>query len=197
MRNWYLLQGPQSAIEPVTTAQAKTHLRVTTSDQDTYIDTLIVSAREAVENFLDRSLVQRVIRLDLPCFEDRMFLPRGRASAIQNIKYIDTNGTLQTLAASNYTLQNPTHGASYVLRGYNVVWPTLRGVSDAVQITYTAGYEPLNSPIDYRGSIPQAIRNALLKLVQAEYDTFERREDREALKADAYSDLWPYKLASF
>ena len=47
--------GP--AVEPLTVAEAKLHLRVDISDDDTYIGTLITAAREWVENYLDRTLI--------------------------------------------------------------------------------------------------------------------------------------------
>ena len=43
------------AVEPVTVAEAKAHLRVDISDDDTYIGTLITAAREWCEEYLDRS----------------------------------------------------------------------------------------------------------------------------------------------
>ncbi len=45
------------ATEPVTTAEAKTHLRVDTSDDDTLIGTLITVARRRVENDSRHQLV--------------------------------------------------------------------------------------------------------------------------------------------
>ena len=47
------------AVEPVSLAEAKMHMRVTHSDDDTYISTLINSTRSTVEQFCGLALIQQ------------------------------------------------------------------------------------------------------------------------------------------
>lgn len=192
--NLTVTTGP--TVEPITVAEAKDHLRVSVSTQDTMIGTYVQAAREWVESFLGRSLVKQTIRLDLPCFSDRMYLPRGQVRSVTTVKYVATDGTLTTLATSTYATHIANEGGSYVDLAYNANWPTTRTQADAVQITYIAGYAPLGSPEDLRGNVPQSIKIALKMIVQSMYDDL-RAEDRAALLRDAKNLLWPYRLLSF
>ena len=44
------------SVEPVTTAEMKTHLRVTQSNDDTYIDSLVVAARQQAEKGIVKNI---------------------------------------------------------------------------------------------------------------------------------------------
>jgi uncharacterized phiE125 gp8 family phage protein len=183
------------SVEPITVAEAKDHLRVSVSTQDTYIGALVTAARNWAEAFLGRAIVSQTLRLDLPCFEDRMYLPRS-ATAVSHVKYLAQDGTLTTLGTSVYSTEVGTEGGAYVHLAYNQTWPTARYVNNAVQITYTAGYPALGSPQDYRANVPEAIKLALKMHVQAHYDDM-RTEDRVALLDAVKNILWPYRLLSF
>ena len=78
------------ATEPITTAEAKSHLRVTIPDDDTLIDGLITAAREHVEFFCGRSFAQHTYRVDIADFHDEMVLPYQPVQSITNIKYYNT-----------------------------------------------------------------------------------------------------------
>lgn len=45
--------------EPITLSEAKAHLRITYSDEDSYIETLITAARQYAENYQNRVYVER------------------------------------------------------------------------------------------------------------------------------------------
>lgn len=183
-------------LEPITVAEAKSHLRVTGSTLDADIAVMIQSAREFVEQFTARAIVTQTRRLDLPCFDERTYLPGGRVQSVSHVKYIDTAGTLQTLGTSSYALFSTSKGASYIDRAFGATWPTTRAVANAVQITYVAGFPGTGSPADLRGGVPASIKQAIKKLVQAEYDDL-KAEDREALVKSAKVLLWPHRLLSF
>jgi uncharacterized phiE125 gp8 family phage protein len=88
------------AIEPVTLAEAKAHLRLDTESDDGYVPALITAARERVELFLRRALITQVFECtvdDFPAHDRAIDLPRPPLQSVEWIKYPDTAAVLQTL----------------------------------------------------------------------------------------------------
>ena len=90
--------------EALNRTEVKDHLREDGTDQDTLIDALIVAAREAAEGFTNRALINRTWDLRLDGFLEEIRLPRPPLMAVDSIKYVDTNGDTQTLATTEYTV---------------------------------------------------------------------------------------------
>lgn len=157
---------------PVTRTEAKSHLRVDISDDDTLIDGLIAAATQYVENFTGRALVERTLRADLPYFCDSICLPHRPIIAISSVKYYDTASpsVLQTLSSSVYSLSQ-----GVVRRNYGASWESTYPRADAVQIQYTAGYLSTASPKDVDAPVPRALKQALLLVVG---DLYENREGK-------------------
>ena len=156
--------------EPVTTAYAKTHLRVDISDDDTLIANLVTAARLYCERYLRLSLVQHTWRADLNGFYDSVTLPYGPVQSITHVKYYDTSSpsALTTLSSNVYRLHNDT-----VTRAYGESWESTYTRPDAVQITYLSGWKDTSSPQGFGESVPQAVKSAILMLVG---DLYENRE---------------------
>ena len=160
------------AVEPVTLAEAKAHLRVDASEDDTYIGTLIKAAREWVEQYLDRTLVhtQWVVRFDRFPYNgtDDLELPRppivasGTATTVTLTYTMETGGTA-TLSTAEYRVdRNSTPGAVKTI--YSGTWPSHLEDDNSVTVTYWAGYGPAGS------DVPAAIRHAMLMLIGHWYD---------------------------
>jgi uncharacterized phiE125 gp8 family phage protein len=67
------------AVEPVTLAEAKAHLRLDTAVDDAYVSALITASRERVELFLRRALITQVFEFavdDFPAYDRAIDLPR-------------------------------------------------------------------------------------------------------------------------
>lgn len=159
------------AAEPLTRAEAKLHLRVDVTDDDALIDALIQAAREWVENYCRRSLVQRTLELRLDGFPAEILLPRGPVISLTSVKYTDQGGTLQTVSASLY--QADLYGVVPRLTPvFGALWPIpALGTLNAVLIEYEAGYAPSSaSPTDYADSVPAAIKAAMKLLLGVWYD---------------------------
>ena len=160
------------AVEPVTVAEAKAHLRVDVSDDDTYIGTLITAAREWCEQYLDRTLVntQWVMRFDSfpPDGTQDIELPRppmslaGTTTAVSLTFTSETGGTQAYSTASFRVDRNSTPGAVKTL--YGQTWPPHLMDDNAVSVTWWAGYGNAGS------SVPAAIRHAILMLVGILYE---------------------------
>lgn len=174
MNDWYERNGygltltSAAATEPLTTAQAKTHLRVDTSDEDTYIDTLIAAARAHVENWIGRRLVTQTWDLkrdEFPVGSREIAIPYGPVQSITSIYYINTGGTSTLLAAADYVLDT----ASLVARvypAYSLIWPATRDQRLAVTIKYVAGYGTA-------ASVPANILHAMKLLIGHWYENRE------------------------
>lgn len=181
------------AVEPVTLSEAKAHLRVDTSDDDTYIGTLITSAREWVEQYLDRSLVntQWIMRFDR--FPDSgiepVELPRppmvtsGTATAV-TVTFTQEAGPTSTYSTAEYRVDRlATPGT--ILPIYGSTWTPHRQDDNAISVTWWAGYGATGS------SVPAAIRHAMLMLIGHWYENRQAAVSTGAVPQDV-----PYGVAS-
>ena len=161
--------GP--AVEPLTVAEAKLHLRVDISDDDTYIGTLITAAREWVENYLDRTLIttQLILRAaEFPTEELELARPpmvaSGTATAVV-ITYTLADTTTATLSTALYRVDR-TSTPGNVAPIINGTWPSdVIEDANAVAVTYWAGYGPTSA------SVPATIRHAMLMLIGHWYES--------------------------
>lgn len=161
-----LVLSAAPASEPVTTAEAKSHLRVDDSDSDTLIDTYVAAARAAVEAFTKRALFTQtwVYRIDY-AFPTQIRLPIGPVQSISSIVYVADDGTSTTLATSDY--RTALNGETGVIEpAWGKTWPSARTVLDAIAVTFIAGESDT-------ANIPKAIRHALLMLVAHYYENRE------------------------
>ena len=178
MRYGLTVSTPPNA-EPVSTAEAKTHLRVDGTDEDTYIDKLIAVARRHVEHVTRRALITQSVQMTLDHFpgvahgildlrmhperltgtgEDWVIrLPRGPVQSVTSITYTDDAGAEQTLAPSKYIL-DAAHQPARITPAYTEVWPTTRPIPAAVTVEFVAGY---GNPAD----VPDDLKHAVLVLV--------------------------------
>lgn len=167
--------------EPVTLVEAKAHLRVRHSEEDTYITSLIKAATRHIEKVLDIALITQTFRYTLDAFEDEIELPRGPVASITSVKYLDVDGVEQTVLASEY-VTDLTGQRARVMIGPTYEWPdTLEGLG-VVRIQYVAGsatlpdaYQDLKWSILLiiahfyfnRGDGDAALPPALLQLIQS------------------------------
>lgn len=160
--------------EPLTLAEAKLHLRVETAvtDDDALITALIKAARQQAENRLQRTLISSGWTLALDDFAAAIRLPMPRATAITSVKYIDANGVQQTIASTDYSLDNASEIANWLLPAYGLDWPAARAQANAVEIVYSAGWADA-------AAVPQELKQWLLLAVGAWYGQREALAERQ------------------
>jgi uncharacterized phiE125 gp8 family phage protein len=158
------------AVEPVSLAEAKSHLRVDTTDDDTYISTLIKAAREWVEEYLDRSLVYTQWQVKADQWPVEFEMPRppvataGTHTAV-TLTYESIDGTTKTVPSNEYRVDRDS--VPGVVRNiYNGTWPSdALFDANAVTLTFWAGYGPDAT------NIPQVAKHACLFLIAHWYET--------------------------
>jgi uncharacterized phiE125 gp8 family phage protein len=167
------------AVEPLTLAEAKAHLRVDTTDDDALIAALLTASRSFCEEWTGRAFVTQTWELVLDEFSsdlnaDEIEIPRPPLQSVSSIKYDDSNGIEQTLATDQYDVDAVSQPGWVV--PITTGWPFVvwQGIN-AVRIRYVAGYAPgTNSPANSTDNIPGAIKAAIRLYLGQLYD---QRED--------------------
>src|SRR5262245_51885551 len=100
-----LISGP--TVEPITLTEAKAHLRVDHTADDTLIAMYIAAARTDCEEWTARAFVAQTWELVLDEFpDDEILLPRPPLQSVESIKYDDADGLEQTLATTEYAVDD-------------------------------------------------------------------------------------------
>jgi uncharacterized phiE125 gp8 family phage protein len=206
-----LTQAP--AEEPVSLDEAKLHLRVTDSSEDSLIQMLIVAARVHAENVCRRVFVTQTLDLFLDAFPfytyygvipgyvpvdqlpsawmtmrnyavrfrgSRIDLPFPRLQSVDAVKYVDPNGVQQTLDPTLYAVDNVSEPGVLTPKT-GTYWPDTLNTTNAVQISFTAGYGDASD-------VPAGIKSWILLRVATLY---ENREEVAILNRGQVHDL-PY-----
>jgi len=166
MYEWAITQSTAPAAEPILNAEARLHARIEEDEDDALVDNLITVARQFVEYETGRQLITATWKLYLNDFPREIVLPRPPLGAVSTIKYLDTDGTLTTLATTVYQKSTADEPARIRL-AYNQSWPSIRVIKDSIVVEYTAGYGTAGS------SVPAAIRQAMLLYVSHLYENRE------------------------
>jgi uncharacterized phiE125 gp8 family phage protein len=189
----------QPASEPITTAQAKAHLRVDFSDEDTLIDLYITAARQFCEHYTNRVFITQTWRQNEDCFSYPIKLKVNPVVSLTSLKYYDTNDAQQTLTDTSANFQkdfNSDEAAIY--EGTTNDFPSLSSnVINPIEIITVCGYGAASD-------VPEQIKQAIKIMVSHFYENREMVNVPIASMATAtpiptavYTLLNPYRIKHF
>ena len=181
-------------VEPVTLAEAKRHLKefdgVTSRDDD--IEGLIVNAREWVEDFTGRALIDQEWRLTISASDRRdgdltvwkpksgyvcgdyqwrrvgeIMLRKSPAMVITRFVTVDDDGVETTVDSDTYALREAGTKWPRVVALTGATWPS----AAEIRIEFRAGYlEETSITQDMIDAVPQRFKQAIRLHVEAHYD---------------------------
>lgn len=178
------------ALEPVTLAEVKTHLRVEHDLENALIESLITAARNFVENFTRRALIEQSWKLTLdqfPCWE--IYLPKPPLISITKIEYLNSLGIADSLTETIDFLVDKESEPARVTPFYLGTWPIAYQQINAVSITFKCGYGALAA------AVPTAIKQSMLLLIGHWYNNREQTApiNLSQIPLGAEYLLWPYR----
>jgi len=92
----------QPATEIFTLQEVKDYLKVDDSTEDTLITTLLQSARQAAERYLNQALITQTITEKLDYLRlSTIYLSVSPVISVTSFQYADSQNTLQTFSANN------------------------------------------------------------------------------------------------
>lgn len=165
---------PNSTL-PITRDEAKLHLKVDTTADDSLIDGLRAAAKNAAENHLNRYLYNTTITEYFDCFpssasnnpDAHLFLGVGGVSSVTSIQYQDTDDATQTFLSDDWVLDNSVSPARIALAN-GKTWPSTLNEIKAVTVTYVVGYGAT------AGTEPEVIKQACYLMLT---DWYHKRGD--------------------
>ena len=159
-----LASGP--ALEPVTLADAKAHLRVDGTDEDALIASLTTAARLTLEAETRRAFISQAWTLVLDSWPiGDVRLPLAPIQALTGVTLVDEDGAVSPVPAALYYVV--FEDTARLVRRRDAVWPMPARYAGGIEIAFTAGYGAAAS------DVPEALRRAVLLLVA---HWFENRE---------------------
>ncbi|MFA5208492.1 MAG: head-tail connector protein [Candidatus Paceibacterota bacterium] len=152
----------------VTLDEVKTHLRITGTDDDKYLQSLIYAAQQRVEEEYGLALTPATWEAYLDTFpKGEIEIYRYPIASITSVKYIDNNGATQTVSSGNYST-DITGQPARIIPDNSYDWPEVEEVANAVQIRFVTGWTTPEI-------IPADIKHALLLIIG---DWYLNREDQ-------------------
>jgi len=187
----------QPTAEPLTVAEAKAHLRVDISDDDTLIGDYISAARQYAEGVTRRAFVEQTWDFTLDRFPvGAIRLPIQPVSSVTYVQYVDTAGATQTFTegtspdVTKYDVFTDGPRATIVPK-YNLTWPDTRDHPGVVTVRFVAGY----------ATFPEDLKQALKLLVGHQYENREAVifgfSTVQSLPLGVQSFLSPYMMRGF
>jgi uncharacterized phiE125 gp8 family phage protein len=182
-----VLVTPPTAM-PVSTAEAKLHLRVDGTDEDNLIAALIAACTEYLDGYagvLGRCLVTQTWRQDFDRWGKHLRLPLP-AATLASVKVRNSAGQLATVDTDDYSLLKDARG-SYVRFKDAYVYPADLAQTQGISIEFTAGYGPEGA------AVPAPLRLAILLGVGDLYTNREAKVEGLTTNPSFEALITPYR----
>lgn len=163
-----------SATEPLTLAEVKTHLRIDGTDYDAILEPLIKTVRQLAEKITGRDFINKTWKTYIDCFPsyalapyysnfcDSIEIKKSKLSSITSIKYY-IDDVLTTLSSSIYYITDVDTYSSIYLDS-DSSYPATDTRKQAVEIIFVSGY---GADATF---VPEALKQAMLSHITFLYE---------------------------
>ncbi len=159
-------------LAPISVAEAKTFMRVTTNEHDGLIADLIDAVTDFAESETKRSFITRNVSASFagfPADNDSLVLLGYPVKYVTSITYLYFEGEVQTVAADVYRKIAGDRGQ--VVIAFGKTWPQVASCISPVTVNFTAGYG------DAAADVPARIKLLLKQCVADAYEHSEAQSE--------------------
>lgn len=189
--NWTGLEKTEAPLAlAVKLSFVKEYLRIDTTNEDSFLKTLIKAATTSVEEHLERSLLTTSWKYTLDNFTKRfdsrresyntegvvestrnevynevnfIYLPMGKVQSITNLITYNDGNVATTFLSSRYYLDSVNDKSRLVLNDQET-WPTDLRLNSAIEINYVSGFG------DSSNDVPEDIKLAITMIISNMYE---------------------------
>ncbi len=155
MQNSSLTLAVAPASEPLVLSDVKTYLRVSGSDEDALIASVMKAVRETAEKFLRTSMITQSWKLSYDQYApSEVPLLMGPVQSITSVTAFARDESSTTISSASY----------YLNAGKRVLVFDATPISNRIEIVYVTGYGAAAS------DVPNPIKQGLLAHIAAIYD---------------------------
>lgn len=157
------------ASEPVSLTEAKLHLRIDHSTEDSLITSHIETARQIAEDISGRAFFNRTLTATLDCWPASgiIKLPSAPLVSVTSVKYTDEDGAQSTWASSNYIVDTQNEPGRIVFTSDSTLPSVTLQEVNGIEIVYVAGYGTNTD------DIPERYKQGMLLLIGHLYENRE------------------------
>lgn len=155
-------QITQPSTEPLSYSDVKAYLRLNDDSEQTFVTSLIVTARKLVEGRIWRPLISQTWAFQLDYNEIDMVVKNINKQpliSVDSVQYYDANNTLQTLSASSYESDIYSSPPRFKLKTIPVVYDRM----NTLQVNFTCGYSSA-------ANVPEPIKQAMYFIIGHHYE---------------------------
>tara|TARA_R100000654_G_scaffold15002_3_gene32076 strand:- start:2178 stop:2759 length:582 start_codon:yes stop_codon:yes gene_type:complete len=163
MKSYIVKTFPTDNGPVISLSEAKLHLRVDNTAEDTLITNLCLVATQAAQNYTNRFFINHVLSMKCDTWEETKVLYGSPFASMTSVQYYDKDDVLQTWDASNYTIDGTAQPPRFFALP-DKSYPDLSGRKGAITLTYTIGYGATAA------GTPQAIKQACLLIIGNFYE---------------------------
>ena len=178
------------AIEPVTLDEARNHLKIDSSEDNSLISALITTARQLAEKETKRAFITQTWEMYLDEVGNEIEIPKPPLQDVTSIKAIAADGTETVVDVTTYYVDKAENSPGRVKLKSGYSWPTHRGFASFI-IRLVCGYG------DTATDVPEPLRQGILQLIAYLYENRGAEKVTtlyppipESIKAM----FWPYKI---
>lgn len=179
------------AVEPLSLAEARLHLRLDGDAEDDLVAALVVAARQMAESVLGRALIRQDFRLWLdrwPPGRRAVDLPRPPLAEVTAVSLHDDDGGQSPLDPALWLADRVATPGRLVLRA-GAPAPVAARVANGIAIDYRAGYGEAGA------DVPEPIRRGMALLVGHLFESREAGGDGLRPLPLGVEALWaPYRV---